>query len=47
LVPADSRACVFLAVLFAEDPVGFTVEAAGLSAKDQARLQKVAAQALA
>jgi hypothetical protein len=37
-------ACVFLAVLFRENPVGISGEAAGLSEKDVALLQKVAWQ---
>jgi hypothetical protein len=35
-------ACVFLAVLFEESPIGITGEVAGLSAKDLALLQKAA-----
>ena len=37
-------ACVFLAVLFKESPVGIESEVAGLSAKDRALLQKTAWQ---
>jgi hypothetical protein len=37
-------ACVFLAVLFQESPVGLDAEVAGLSAKDLALLQKAAWQ---
>jgi hypothetical protein len=37
-------ACVFLAVLFKENPVGIDGEVAGLKAKDRALLQKVAWQ---
>jgi hypothetical protein len=37
-------ACVFLAVLFQESPVGVDAAVAGLSAKDLARLQKAAWQ---
>jgi len=40
-------ACVFLAVLFEESPVGITGEVAGLSAKDLTLLQKVAWQTCA
>jgi hypothetical protein len=39
-------ACVFLAVLFQENPVGIDAEVAGLSAKDAAELQKTAWQAV-
>jgi hypothetical protein len=44
--PAGSylAACVFLAVLFRESPVGADAEVAGLSEKDVALLQKVAWQ---
>jgi hypothetical protein len=38
-------ACVFLAVLFEESPVGIDVEVAGLNAKDRVLLQKIAWQA--
>jgi hypothetical protein len=37
-------ACVFLAVLFQESPVGVATEVAGLGAQDLARLQKAAWQ---
>jgi hypothetical protein len=37
-------ACVFLAVLFGESPVGIPGEVPGLSEKDLATLQKVAWQ---
>jgi hypothetical protein len=38
-------ACVFLAALFKENPVGIESEIAGLSAKDLSLLQKTAWQA--
>jgi hypothetical protein len=38
-------ACVFLAVLFGESPVGVAAEVAGLSGKDLALLQQAAWQA--
>jgi hypothetical protein len=47
LVGSYLAACVFLAVLFEENPVGITCEVAGLSAKDLALLQKVAWQTCA
>jgi hypothetical protein len=37
-------ACVFLAVLFKDNPVGIDAEVAGLSEKDRVRLQKAAWQ---
>jgi hypothetical protein len=37
-------ACVFLAVLFQESPVGIPSEVAGLGDKDMALLQKIAWQ---
>jgi hypothetical protein len=38
-------ACVLLAVMFQENPVGNDAEVAGLSAKDRVQLQKAASQA--